>query len=107
MRIETCLDSEIRKDFCMLASKDQNPNLVRTLGVRTPYSPGLGFTSTYTAGSAWFTASRKKDPGVPAGTLCAKARRLQVDASVENLKPLLSVWTTWVESKHCGSIRVV
>src|SRR5206468_8597166 len=32
MRMVSCLDSVIRNDFCMLASKDQNSNLVRALG---------------------------------------------------------------------------
>src|SRR5262249_15711816 len=106
-RIVSCLDSEIRNAFCTLASRPQLPNLVRELGCREPTSPGLGFTSTYTAGSDWFALFRKNDPGVPAGTLWARARSWQAAASPANAKPLRSVWAGCPESKHCGSSAVV
>src|SRR6516164_2226003 len=107
MRIESSLDSLIRNDFCKLASKDQNPNLVRELGCSWPISPGLALTSTYLAGSALLAASRLNAPGDPAVTLWARARSRQPAESPANPKPLLSVWAICAESKHCGSRRVV
>src|SRR4029453_9659462 len=104
MRRLRLLDSVILKVFWMFASRPQFPKLVKTLGESTPYCPGLGFTSMYTALTSFgLFGSIGNEPGVPTGTLLPNARRVQPLAFDANAKPLLSTWATVLGSPHCGS----
>ena len=54
-----------------------------------------------------FPTPALNDPDVPMGTLWANARMVQPLEFEANPKPLLSTWTTWVGSEHCGSSSYV
>ena len=62
IRIDRDLDSLIRNDFEMFASRKYCPQESSWRPPNVPYSPGLGFTSAVTAD---VPSVSRKEPGVP------------------------------------------
>src|SRR6185295_973549 len=98
-RTDSCLDSLSRNDFCTLASRKNCPHESIVRGPSVPNSPGLAFTSAFTAD---VPSVNTVEPGVPAGTLIAIALRVQNEEKSAVL-PTIGFWETRPGSLHWGS----